>query len=128
MHNSLKEKLGVYGQWTYRGAWALEVSAALIGLATGLTLGFQAISNADPGSISSVDLALASAPFFMVAIAELTKIPIATLLFSSSWKWKPIVLVFLGALAGITFETVFMGLERAATLRDRKSTRLNSSH
>ena len=53
----------------------------------------------------------------MVAIAELTKIPIATLLFSASWLWKPIVFIFLVALAGITFETVFMGLERAVTLR-----------
>ena len=53
----------------------------------------------------------------MVAIAELTKIPIATLLFAVNWFWKPIVFIFLIALAGITFETVFMGLERAVTLR-----------
>jgi hypothetical protein len=53
----------------------------------------------------------------MVAIAELTKIPIATLLYTASWFWRPIVFLFLLALAGITFETVFMGLERAVTLR-----------
>ena len=53
----------------------------------------------------------------MVAIAELTKIPIATLLYAASWFWKPVVFLFLAALAGITFETVFMGLERAVTLR-----------
>ncbi|MER9646633.1 hypothetical protein [Mesorhizobium sp. M0199] len=64
-----------------------------------------------------MDLTLASAPFLMVAIAELTKIPIATLLFSASWFWKPMILVFLLVLAGITFETVFMGMERAGALR-----------
>ena len=64
-----------------------------------------------------MDLLLASAPFLMVAIAELTKIPIATLLYAASWFWKPVVFLFLAALAGITFETVFMGLERAVTLR-----------
>jgi hypothetical protein len=89
----------------------------LLGLATGIALGFQAFSTAETGSITSMDLILASAPFFMVAIAELTKIPIATLLFAVKWVWKPIVFVFLIALAGITFETVFMGLERAVTLR-----------
>ncbi len=110
------EKLASYGQWTYRAAWALEITAATIGLATGLVLGYQAaIAKTE---FSSADLALASAPFFMVALAELTKIPIATLLYTtSSWLWKVILCTFLVALAGITFETVFMGLERAATNR-----------
>ena len=117
MQDALKKKLADYGAWTYRGAWALEISAAVLGLATGLTLGIQAFSSSGSESVTSIDLILASAPFFMVAVAELTKIPIATLLFSVGWRWKPIVFVFLIALAGITFETVFMGLERAATLR-----------
>ena len=117
MHEALRSKLIDYGQRTYLGAWALEIVASLLGLTTGLALGYQAFSTAETGSITSIDLILASAPFFMVAIAELTKIPIATLLFSVNWFWKPIVLIFLIALAGITFETVFMGLERAVTLR-----------
>ncbi|SUU90727.1 hypothetical protein EDC40_101193 [Aminobacter aminovorans] len=115
MHASMSEKLASYGQWTYRGAWALEIAAATIGLATGLALGLQAFSASQ--TATAMDLTLASAPFFMVAIAELTKIPIATLLFSASWLWKPVILAFLLVLAAITFETVFMGLERAATLR-----------
>jgi hypothetical protein len=117
VHESLKDKLAIYGQRTYIGAWALEIVAAFLGLTTGIALGYQAFSVATPGSISSMDLMLASAPFFMVAIAELTKIPIATLLYVVSWLWKPVVFLFLVALAGITFETVFMGLERAVTLR-----------
>ncbi|MFD2649270.1 hypothetical protein ACFSX5_15900 [Devosia albogilva] len=102
MADIVNQKLATYGAWTYRGAWLLEVTAALIGLATGLTLGYQAFSASDS---TSMELILASAPFFMVALAELTKIPIATLLFSVSWWWKPIVLMFLVALAAITFET-----------------------
>jgi hypothetical protein len=117
LHEALRAKLVVYGQRTYLAAWALEIVASLLGLTTGIALGYQAFSTAENGSITSMDLILASAPFFMVAIAELTKIPIATLLFAVKWVWKPIVFIFLIGLAGITFETVFMGLERAVTLR-----------
>ncbi|RWP11034.1 MAG: hypothetical protein EOQ97_11400 [Mesorhizobium sp.] len=112
----MSQKLASYGQWTYRGAWALEIVAAIIGLTTGVALsyrGFVANEAAD-----SMDLVLASAPFFMIAIAELTKIPIATLLFGASWFWKPVILAFLLVLAGITFETVLLGLERASTMRE----------
>ncbi len=116
MNAAMSQKLANYGQWTYRGAWALEIVAAIIGLATGIALsyrGFVANEAAD-----SMDLVLASAPFFMIAIAELTKIPIATLLFGASWIWKPVILAFLLVLAGITFETVLLGLERASTMRE----------
>lgn len=116
MHASMSQKLASYGQWTYRGAWALEIIASIIGLATGLVLGFQAFEASQ--SATAMDLILASAPFFIVSIAELTKIPIATLLYSASWLWKPVILVFLLLLAGITFETVLLGLERAGTLRE----------
>lgn len=116
MHASMSQKLASYGQWTYRGAWALEIIASIIGLATGLVLGFQAFEASQ--SATAMDLILASAPFFIVSIAELTKIPIATLLYSVSWLGKPVILVFLLLLAGITFETVLLGLERAGTLRE----------
>ena len=120
MHDALRLKLVGYGQRTYLAAWGLEIVASILGLTTGVALGYQAFATAEPGSVTSMDLILASAPFFMVAIAELTKIPIATLLFAVNWVWKPIVFLFLIALAGITFETVFMGLERAVTLRQLK--------
>lgn len=116
MNSSMSQKLASYGQWTYRGAWALEITASIIGLATGLALGIQAFEASQ--SATAMDLVLASAPFFIVSIAELTKIPIATLLYSASWLWKPVLLIFLLLLAGITFETVLLGLERAGTLRE----------
>src|SRR5262249_8690819 len=84
------QELASYSQWTYRGAWALEIAASLIGLATGLALGFQAFETSQ--SATAMDLILASAPFFIVSIAELTKIPIATLLYGASWLWKPVIL------------------------------------
>ena len=115
MNDALRQKLASYGVWTYRSAWALEIMAAAIGMTTGIVLGLQAFRASEAADVS--DLILASAPFFMVALAELSKIPIATLLFSANWFWKPILGALLLLLAGITFETVFMGLERSATLR-----------
>ena len=118
MNDAFREKLAYYGKWTYRSAWALEIIASIIGLSTGIFLGFQAFKA--NGSEDATVLILASAPFFMVALAELTKIPIATLLFSVRWIWKPFLAIFLFLLAGITFETVFTGLERATTLRQQQ--------
>ncbi|MEM8686763.1 MAG: hypothetical protein AAGF81_05520 [Pseudomonadota bacterium] len=111
----MRDKLARYGQWTYRGAWAIEIVAAILGLTTGIALGWQAyVANE---SATAFDFILQSAPFFMVALAELTKIPIATLLFSAPHMYKPVLAVFLLGLAFITFETVFTGLERAFALR-----------
>lgn len=115
MNDALRLKFASYGVWTYRSAWAMEIMAAIIGLATGILLGVQAFKSNESAQVS--DLILASAPFFMVALAEMSKIPIATLLFSANWVWKPILTVLLLLLAGITFETVFMGMERSTTLR-----------
>lgn len=119
IRSAFNARLANYGLWTYRVAWILEIVAASIGLATGLALGYQAFeaSRGSEISVTTIDLVLASAPFIMVALAELIKIPIATLLFASKWIWKPILLAFLAALALITFETVFMGLERASAQR-----------
>jgi hypothetical protein len=122
MVSAFNSKLAVYGQWTYRVAWALEIVAACIGLATGLALGYQAYTGSlgTDLSISTLDLALASAPFLMVALAELIKIPVATLLFSVRWVWKPVLAICLALMALITFETVFFGLERASAQRQIK--------
>jgi hypothetical protein len=136
---TLKDKYSIYGQWTYRAAWGLEITAAVLGLLTGVALGVQAYlqstdvaasheaSSSTSLAVTPLDLVLQSAPFFMVALAELTKIPIATLLFGAKWKWKPVLLVFLLLLAGITFETVSFGLERANTLRQIRFNDLSQS-
>jgi hypothetical protein len=128
MSSAFNTKLAGYGQWTYRVAWALEIVAAAIGLATGLALGYQAYAHSSQTdlSISGLDLTLASAPFLMVALAELIKIPVATLLFSATWGWKPVLAMGLGLMALITFETVFLGLERAAAQRQFKYEEIES--
>ena len=123
MRKTLSEKLTIYGERAYLGAWALEVIASITGLATGIALAFRGYKDADAANFTEMDFVLASAPYFMVAIAELTKIPIATLLFHVRWLWKPVVLLFLLGMAAITFETVYAGLDRALTLRkDRYDT------
>lgn len=76
MQTVMSQKLASYGQWTLPWCLGLEIAAAAIGLTTGVALGVQAFSASE--SVTAMDLTLASAPFLMVAIAELTKIPIAT--------------------------------------------------
>lgn len=118
MNSAMSQKFMTYGEWTYRGAWALEITAAIIGVGTGLAYGYLSFrAGASNNPANATFFVLQSAPFFMVALAELTKIPIATLLFSISWPWKPLILVFLIALAGITFLTVFQNLNLAAISR-----------
>jgi hypothetical protein len=108
----MRQKLAAYGQWSYRGAWALEITAAFIGLTTGIAYGFKIFT--EGGSFTAV---IPVAALVMVSLAELTKIPVATLLYAARWIWKPVLLVFLLALAGITFLTVFQGLENSARFR-----------
>ena len=62
MNDQFRAKLAIYGQWTYRAAWGLEITAALIGLATGIALGYQAFASSE--TATTTDLTLASAPFF----------------------------------------------------------------
>ena len=109
------DKLETYGQFTYRGAWALEIIAASMGLLTALILGMQAYQDSD--SAVPLDAVLMAIPFVMVAFAELTKIPIATLLFVAPIIYKPFAALALFLLAFITFETVVGGLTTALSQR-----------
>ena len=119
------EKLEGYGQFTYRGAWALEIIAASMGLLTALILGMQAYQ--DSSSAVPLDAVLMAIPFVMVAFAELTKIPIATLLFVAPLIYKPFALLALVLLAGITFETVVGGLDTALSQRQEAFRKIESN-
>ena len=119
------EKLEGYGQFTYRGAWALEIIAASMGLLTALILGMQAYQDSE--SAVPLDAVLMAIPFVMVAFAELTKIPIATLLFVAPLIYKPFALVALVLLAGITFETVVGGLETALSQRQESFRKIENN-
>ena len=112
------EKLDSYGQFTYRGAWALEIIAASMGLLTAVILGMQAYQDSE--NAVPLDALLMAIPFVMVAFAELTKIPIATLLFVAPIIYKPFAALVLCLLALITFETVVGGLDTALSQRQEK--------
>ena len=115
------DKLETYGEWTYRMAWLLEITAALIGFSVAAVMiinGLEADTNKS-GYLSPIVNAIGPAgAFVMVALAELTKIPLATLLFAADRIFKPVVIVILFGMAFITYETVFFGLERAQTIRE----------
>lgn len=120
------EKLETYGEWTYRMSWLLEITAAFIGFSIAIVMiinGFEA-SNVEAGFFAPVINQIGAAgAFVMVALAELTKIPLATLLFAVQSYFKRIaVLTILLGMAAITFETVFFGLERANTIRESQYT------
>ena len=108
-------KLESYGEWTYKGAWVLEITAAIVGLSIAALLLYQSLQQGGwPAVINMIPFIGASV---MVAFAELTKIPLATLLFSAPLGFKPFVLVALLGMAFITFESVFQGLEQSITIR-----------
>ena len=108
-----------YGDYTYIGAWVLEVLAASIGLSIALLM---VVRGLDQGGWNEV---IAMAPMIgaavMVAFAELTKIPLATLLLapqgSISFLQRALAVFALPLMAFITFETVFQGMEQAQTVR-----------
>ena len=71
-------KLESYGEWTYKGAWVLEITAAIVGLSIAALLLYQSLEQGGwPAVINMIPFIGASV---MVAFAELTKIPLATLL------------------------------------------------
>ena len=109
------KKLESYGEWTYKGAWVLEITAAIVGLSIAGLLLYQSLQQGGwPAVINMIPFIGASV---MVAFAELTKIPLATLLFSAPLGFKPFVFVALLGMAFITFESVFQGLEQSITIR-----------
>ena len=108
-------------------AWAFEVFAVFIGVSISLSMGMSAYEESLNSGLLQPELSspwnrwlnvlIAMTPFFMVAIVELTKIPLTQVLYSSSsvfWKIAfGIVLIFL---AVVTFESMFNGFERNFTL------------
>lgn len=56
---------------------------------------------------------IAAAPFILISIVELTKIPLSgAAYYASRWYWKTLFSVALLFVAAVTFETMFNGLER----------------
>jgi hypothetical protein len=85
-------------------AWVIEIAAA----AVGLTLALYRL-----GSGLGIDGILAALPFFAVAIMELTKIPLATVVYHTAAKrWRIGFTVALALSMVITFETFAIGFDQ----------------
>lgn len=84
-------------------AWTIEAAAASVGLILAISrlqddVGFQGI--------------LASLPFFAVAIMEMTKIPLATVIYhTASKRWRYGFTAILALTMVITFETFVIGFD-----------------
>ncbi|MEQ8229240.1 MAG: hypothetical protein RIA64_14235 [Rhodospirillales bacterium] len=115
-HPHLRRQKGI--QLTI-AAWAVEIIAAAIGLfiaiATALSTHEEIISTGGSGASAAdwMTIFIGALPFLMVAIVELTKIPLANAFyFSQSLAWKFIFMAALALLIFITFETMLNGFQR----------------
>ena len=107
------------GKFLRRFAWAFEIAAVTIGLAISLATvmaNFHEMSSYRPRGLQWGDWAnifIAALPFVMVAMVELTKIPLVGVFYkASSRRWKWVFGACLLFVAGITFESAFNGFER----------------
>ena len=98
-------------------AWAVEIMAASIGLIIAFTMAYDAYNNAEVKNVNTtINALLGALPFLLIAIIEPTKIPLASGLYKvKNWGWKTLILIALLGLTGVTFETLFTGLERQVT-------------
>lgn len=92
-------------------AWAIESVAVVIGL----SIAFSRV--ADANQTGSVDVSFWAGiqligGFIIVSMGELTKIPLSLLLVSARPLLKPIVFLLVAFISAITFETIFLSLER----------------
>lgn len=109
-------------RWLLWFAWAIEITAIIIGVAISVMIGIDTYNNIQEveqgsGNRSSfanlLNVSIAVAPFFLVAIVEAAKIPVATAAYSTvRLRYKAIFTIMLVFLAFITFETSFNGFER----------------
>ena len=106
-----------FGKKLYITAWAVELMAASIGLIIAGMMAWDAYNNSEVKNASaSVNALLGALPFLLIAVIEPTKIPLATGLYRvKNWGWKTLIALSLVGLTGVTFETLFTGLERQVT-------------
>jgi hypothetical protein len=112
-----QSQTGSKGKFLLRMAWSVEILVALIGLCIGIIIirGAQGATEASDlmaRGISLNDLTIGMI-FIIVAVVELTKIPLATAVYYSvRLSWKIIFLLGLLLVNVSTFETIVTGFER----------------
>lgn len=106
-----------YGQRILYVAWAVEILAALIGLTIAWATAYDAYRGIDnPDQSQLMNALIGALPFLIIAVIEPTKIPLAGGFYKTRiLGWKILILTTLLALTGVTFETMFNGLERNLT-------------
>jgi len=106
-----------YGQRILYVAWAVEILAALIGLTIAWATAYDAYRGIDnPDQSQLMNAIIGALPFLIIAVIEPTKIPLAGGFYKTRiLGWKILILTALLALTGVTFETMFNGLERNLT-------------
>lgn len=106
-----------FGKKLYIAAWLVEILAASLGLLIAFFIAYDAYIKSNnqtgPGVLNAITGAL---PFVLIAVIELTKIPLASGLYKVRHRgWRALIFFTLIALIAVTFETMFVGLERQMT-------------
>tara|TARA_E500000178_G_scaffold140803_1_gene140471 strand:- start:488 stop:2083 length:1596 start_codon:yes stop_codon:yes gene_type:complete len=105
-------------------AWAIEISVAIVGLSIAYlfykTGGQTGLKIEDVANDAGADAVIVALSFFVVAIMELTKIPLATALYySAKASFRLLFLFALLAVNVSTFETIIQGFELNYNNRSR---------
>lgn len=94
-----------------RLAWSIEGMAVLIGL----SIAFARVADANQTNTANVSFwggIQLMGGFIIVSMGELTKIPLSMLMVNVRPLFKPLVFLVVAFISAITFETVFLSLER----------------
>lgn len=119
----LSRKWGT-GDKLVAAAWTVEAFAASIGIFIAILTIYGAREEAARAGLATtiednLNAILGGLPFFMVAVVELCKIPLATAYFHAGTRiWRLIFLGGLFLLLGITFLTMMNGFERFLATRN----------
>ena len=105
------------GIFLLRMAWGVEILVAIIGLFIGIIIIRGAQGSADAADLLAKNISLNDLTigliFIIVAVVELTKIPLATAVYYSvRLFWKVVFLIALVLVNISTFETIITGFER----------------
>ena len=117
-----QSQTGSKGKFLIRMAWAIEIMVAVIGVCIGLIMIFGSKQVDGEQIQTAADLAKYNVTlndftigliFLIVAVVELTKIPLATAVYYSVRVfWKVVFLIALILVNVSTFETIVTGFER----------------
>ena len=111
-------------RFLYFFAWALEITAVIIGLAIGLSIILSSLESMQVAKgtsglsfAESTNTFIAAVPLLMVAMVEISKIPLTEAFYgTSSRMWKWILGFALLFVAMITFESALNGFERGYSM------------